>query len=352
MASTYLEHVDHPSAWRGSDFSSVDDISFFLEQRHLDALDQALQKVRAAGLDLNSVEKRHFDLSAIADDVADIENEILHGRGIVVVRGFPVANYSLEDIEILYWGLGTHLGVGESQSNLGDRLGHVRDVSGKDRNERAYRNSVDIMLHTDLSDIVGMLSLQKSRSGGLSTYTSAIAVHNEVLATRPDLLEPVYRGFHYHLFGEQPKGEPPVTRHRIPVLSHRDGFVSARYIPEYVFMAAKEMGEQLPARDREALDYFNEVSRRADIRFDVMLEPGDLSLINNYTVLHARDAFYDGEQAHEKRHLLRLWLSSAYQRPTVDNLDLYTTTRGIGEQDGRGTYYTGRTDTISKLGLD
>ena len=57
MTTTYLEHIDHPAAWRGEDFSSIDDVSFVLRPRHIDALDAALRSVRAAGLDLNSVER-------------------------------------------------------------------------------------------------------------------------------------------------------------------------------------------------------------------------------------------------------------------------------------------------------
>jgi hypothetical protein len=39
------------------------------------------------------------------------------------------------------------------------------------------------------------------------------------------------------------------------------------------------------------------------------LEPGDIQLLSNHTVLHARTAYVDHEQADRKRHLLRLWLS-------------------------------------------
>ena len=195
MNKPYLEQVDHPSAWQGKDISSIDELSFTLEDRHLVAFDHALKSLRTRGLDLNSVEKGDFDLSDIANEIKQIESEILHGQGVVIIRNFPVHEYSLEDIEILYWGLGTYLGTGESQSKMGDRLGHVEDVSGKDRNERAYRNSAGIMAHTDLSDIVGMLSLRKAKSGGLSTYVSAPTIHNRILETRPELLAPLYRGF-------------------------------------------------------------------------------------------------------------------------------------------------------------
>ncbi|MGI9605477.1 MAG: TauD/TfdA family dioxygenase [Acidimicrobiales bacterium] len=348
MSPISREPVDHPSAWKGNDFGSIDDVSFVLESRHLSALDTALTSARAAGLTLDMVEKHNFDLSPIADDLASIEHEILHGRGIIVLRGFPVGDYSLDDIEIMYWGLGCHLGTGESQSNMGDRLGRVEDVSGKDLSQRAYRNSVALMMHTDLSDIIGMLSIRKSPTGGLSSYVSAAAIHNEILATRPDHLDPLFEGFRYHRFGAEAPGEDPITPHPIPVLSMKDGHLSARIVPDYVYMAAEELGEPIPDFANEALDHFNEAAARPDLRFDVMLEPGDVSFINNYTVLHTRSAFDDGATEDQKRLLLRLWLSSNEDRPIVDSLEMFTQ-KGIAAQPGKGTYYTGPTDPESQV---
>jgi alpha-ketoglutarate-dependent taurine dioxygenase len=40
---------------------------------------------------------------------------------------------------------------------------------------------------------------------------------------------------------------------------------------------------------------------------DMQLEPGDLQLLSNHTILHARTAYEDDPRA--PRHLLRLWLS-------------------------------------------
>ena len=351
MSHAYRTYVEHPSAWRGPDLGSIDDVSFVLGDRHVTALEGALASVRETGLTVDTIERDDFDVSEIAGDLADIEAEILHGKGIVVLRGFPVEGHSLDDIEIMYWGLGCHLGTGESQSNMGDRLGHVKDVAGKDRSERAYRNSVELMMHTDLTDIIGMLSIRKAPRGGLSTYVSAAAIHNEILSTRPEFLEPLYRGFQYHRFGAEGPGEGPVTPHRVPVLSEQDGHLSVRYVPDYIYMAAAELGEPIADDDLAALDYFNELAMRPDLRLDVMMEPGDLSFINNYTVLHTRDAFYDGDDESEKRLLLRLWLSSDYERPTVDTLSIFDEP-GIAALAGKGTYYSGPTDPESQLGPD
>ena len=340
MTSTYRKTVEHPSAWRGADFGSVDDVSVVLTDRHLDALDAALRSVHAAGLTLDTVERSDFDLSSIEDDLAAIEHEVVHGRGIVILRGFPVDGYSLEDIEIMYWGLGCYLGVGESQSTLGDRIGRVEDVSGKDRNQRAYRNSVELLMHTDLTDIIAMLSVRKAPSGGLSSYASVATLHNEVLANKPEYLEPLYRGFRYHRFGSEEPGQEPVTPHHVPVLSEKDDVVSARYVPDYIYMAYDEIGEPIPELEMGALDYLNALCCDPELRFDVMLEPGDLSLINNYAVMHTRSAFDDGLTPQEKRLLLRLWLSNDHERPMADSMDIFED-RGIGAQPDKDTYYTG-----------
>lgn len=155
--------------------------------------------------------------------------------------GISVDDYSLEEIELLYWGLGCHFGTGESQSNMGDLVGRVEDISGKDLNERAYRNSVEFAMQTDLTDIIAMLSIRQSARGGLSSYVSAAAIHNEILANRPELLVP------------------------------------------FIYMAAEELGEPLTDLETEALSYFDELATRPDLRLDVMLQPGELNLINNYT---------------------------------------------------------------------
>ena len=38
-------------------------------------------------------------------------------------------------------------------------------------------------------------------------------------------------------------------------------------------------------------------------------EEGDIQLLNNATILHARTAYEDHPEPERRRHLLRLWLS-------------------------------------------
>jgi hypothetical protein len=45
------------------------------------------------------------------------------------------------------------------------------------------------------------------------------------------------------------------------------------------------------------------------------LQPGDIQLVHNHTILHDRTAFEDYPEPERKRHLLRLWLAPPAARP-------------------------------------
>jgi hypothetical protein len=107
-------------------------------------------------------------------------------------------------------------------------MGHVTDVTDEDPHARAYRARRKLYFHSDFSDTLGLMCVRKGRSGGLNQFVSTLAVHNEILATRPELLAPLYHGFHYHRLGEEGPGEAPITPWRVPVFSVAEGRVSGR----------------------------------------------------------------------------------------------------------------------------
>ena len=305
----HREIIRHPGAWKTTDFRSERDYTIELSPAQLADIDDAMRQVRAEGLGLDEIEPRHFPLPTLAGVIEEIRHQLTDGRGFVIVRRLPVERYSKDEIGMFYWGLGTHLGTGLSQSVMGDRLGHVRDMSREDPNARAYRNKQELVLHTDFSDVVGLCSLRRARSGGASQLTSALTVHNTILAERPQDLERLYRGYVYHRRGEERPGDLPVTPHRVPVLSCLDGQVSARYIRTYLEAGMAAVGTPLDEADREALDFFEAVCHRPDHMLEFTLEPGEMYFLNNYTVLHARTAFEDSDEEDRRRHLLRLWLA-------------------------------------------
>lgn len=329
------------SAWRPADFPTPDAYSFTLTETHFAAFDEAVAANRAAGRQAEDVAAADFALEGIAADVAAWRHEVLHGRGFVVLREFPRGRYSPDDLGMLFFGLGTHFGRAVSQSSMGDRLGHVIDVGGKDRRERAYRTSRELTLHTDRCDVIGMLCLQKAAAGGLSGYASVHTIYNDILASRPDLLEPLFSGFRYHRRGEELPGEPVVTPYKVPVLSEHAGELSTVFLRAYIEMAAKELGTPLGEREVAALDYFEEVGRRDDVTLRCMLEPGHAIFFNNCTLLHNRTSFEDDGDPARRRHLLRLWLMLDGLRPLAPDVHAYKGTTGILGHEGSSTYYRG-----------
>ena len=57
---------------------------------------------------------------------------------------------------------------------------------------------------------------------------------------------------------------------------------------------------------KRALDALHFVAKRRAVK--IQLQPGDMIFFNNLSMLHARDAFEDGNARGNKRHLLRLIL--------------------------------------------
>jgi hypothetical protein len=337
MPQAQLKSFDHPSAWKASDFKSKDDFSIDLTAHQLDALEAQVAAYKKTGGDHDSLNPESFPLTSINDDVQSWQQEVLHGRGLLMLRGMPVDRMSTDDLRILFLGLGTHIGRPVSQSKNGELIADVVNIGGKDRNERAYRSSRQLKLHTDRCDHIGMLCIRKAMEGGISGYASALAVHNEILTTKPELLEPLYNGFHHHRFGEQPPGEPIVTKERIPTISITDGVPNVICIRGYIDLAIDEGHITLSELEKEALDTFEAIADSKDFRLDLVIEPGEASFTNNCCVLHTRTAFEDSPDPELKRHLLRLWLRED-TRPAASGVIAHKG-QGILPQKGQGTYY-------------
>ncbi len=329
--------IDHPSAWKGCDFGDPDAVAFDLEDRHLDAFRSVIERSRASGNGLQELTANETAMPAIEQDLLALRHELVEGRGLLLVRGWPVDEMSEEELGLVYWAFGTYFGRGVSQSPMGDRLGYVIDVSKPGMRERGYRSAQELALHTDSDDIVGLLCIREAKSGGESRLVSSVAVYNEIASSRPDLLAPLFEGYRYHWFGEQPPGQGTVTDYNVPVFGFEEGKLSCVYLREFIRMATEETGVPLDGRQGEALDVFGAIIEREDMQFRFHLRPGWASFINNYTVLHSRTAFEDWSETARRRLLLRLWLRADPARPIVMNQRRY-----YGDD---GMHVDGRTDT-------
>ena len=303
-----------PAAWTSRGIGGKPGLTEHLTPPQLAAFDAALARTRH--LRPQQATREDFDHPDIVALTERLEAIVRHGRGAVLLSGLTPATHSEEDMERIYWGIGCRLGYPVEQSALGDRLGHVRHVKD-DPVARGYRSNEELTPHTDSYRIVGLMCLQQAETGGYSRIVSSLTIHNEILATRPDLLEPLYEGYYYAI-AEARFSSQPVTEFKIPIFCCIDGIVSCGISRSFMHDAAKLRGEALPAKLFEALNYFDAVAERDDLRAKFLLEPGEMLLWHNFQMLHARDAYRDSPG--HTRHLLRLWLRIENDRPIADEI--------------------------------
>ena len=314
--------VEETSVWTADGYRRSEDWITSFTETHLKEIDTALAHLRSlkkgGSADFGQAD---FPLDTLAGELEDQLEILERGRGFIMLRGLPVDRYDLEDLTSIYWGLGTYLGDGIYQNAQGDLVGHVTDhghkFEGDDPykyNIRAYTTTVSIPPHTDSCDLVGLLCVRPAQSGGQSAVVSSTALYNEFLATRPDLLEPLYEGFYLDLVGKGTQ-EKELTHHPIPVFSYFGGKISCRYNKGQIEHGARKKGDGLTAHQQEAVDYFRELSMRPDLRLEMEFRKGDIQILNNRTTLHSRTAFTDHFDVDQRRLLLRLWLNSFTPRP-------------------------------------
>jgi len=143
----------------------------------------------------------------------------------------------------------------------------------------------------------------------MSSLVSTVAIHNEILQHHPEYLEVLYEGFYHDYRGYGPSADPnEVTATPIPVFEYNNGRVNCAFARKISETGAQKRGVPLTPLQQAAIDYVHELGTREDMRVDMMLEPGDIQIINNYITLHSRSNYFDHDDG-RKRYLLRMWIN-------------------------------------------
>jgi hypothetical protein len=327
MTEQISAEITHRGAWLGPDIQDADgDWIHTLSAESLADLDAALRHAQKSGVKIPFA-KEDFPLTDCARELREILPEVRNGLGFAVVRGIPRDKYSDAECEILYWGLGVHIGRPVSQNERGHLLGHVidEDRSYDDPAARGYQTAQRMDFHCDLLpvDILGLFCLRQAKAGGTSHLVSALTVHNVLRRERPDLLDVTYQPFYLDWRDEEPGGETPW--YSIPMFSAAQGRVTSRFTSRQYLQSCARFGPEYAITDlqTETLDLVQEIANRPELRVSYRFREGDIQLVNNHTTMHARDAYEDHDDAALKRHLLRMWIAlpDADRRPLSAELD-------------------------------
>jgi hypothetical protein len=308
--------LDGPAVWRGADLTAAP-AEWLVE---LDRHDLAeLERLPDVEGPLHLVDPAALRLPRIEDKARLWRRTLEDGPGVLLVRGLPVAHLPTRRSAVLYWALGLAVGIPTPQDKRELYLADVREDGAPGPDRFAYQTSVELPFHTDWCDVVSLLCLARSRSGGTSRIASSALVFNEILRRRPDLVgalaEPLWMNNRDEADGDVLPYYP--ASH----VSWADGKLSFRRRPSWRRRAASAGRPeylQEPTTDgppppsptqSEVMELVDRIAAEDGVALTMDFRVGDAQFINNHAVLHARDAFVNGTAPGEQRHLLRLWLT-------------------------------------------
>ena len=324
---------DGSAAWTGAEMRERDEWIVRLSAADRAELDAAWRAT--AHLPIEAIGPADFALPALGPKLRALRDEIIDGRGFVLLRGLDIEGWPIERTARTYWGLGSWFGRAVSQNAMGHVLGHVRDLDyhTRDPNVRTYQTTERQFYHSDSCDIVALMCLRPAKRGGLSSIVSSVTLYNEMARRRPDLAAVLSEPVPFDRRGEVPAGEAPFFLNA--VFNHHDGLVSSYVSRRYVESSQRHPdAPRLTPLHVEALDLLDALAEDPDLHLDMEFRPGDIQLLHNHTIFHDRTAFEDWPEPERKRHLLRLWLCPPNGRPLPERYAARWGSVTIGDRGG------------------
>jgi hypothetical protein len=315
--------LEGPAVWSAADLPSRPEWNHRLDSAEREELSGLLRLLDSAdagtlggGRPLEQAGAEDLPLPTLAPRLATIRDQLEQGAGAVRMHGFPIEGLSEAGARLLYWAMAVHIGTPVTQSPAGECIFSVRDAgfAHDDPRSRGPNTRRRLSFHTDRADVVGFLCLRQAREGGENEIASSMAVYNEIRARRPDLLRVLMQPFYYLRHSVDTANDRPWCRQ--PVFSFRDGWFACCLLRVLIERAHRQPDlPDLTPQQVEALDLVESIAASDRRRLCFRQEPGDLIWLNNWLILHKRQAFTDWEEPERRRHILRLWLSMPNSRP-------------------------------------
>lgn len=296
------------TVWDGNSFSHDDQWLITLSPDDIADIDSVIQKSMLSSKPIGELSKDDFGFTSFGQQLLELRADILNGTGFTVLRGLPNA-WSDEKLIRTYWGIGRWLGDPVSQNAQGHLLGHVIDRrSSPTAGTRIYQTNQAQPFHSDSCDIVGLLCLRKAMEGGASAIASSTAIHNKLLSKDIEALQTLYGEFQCDRYGEIPEGKQPSYAAHV-FNDVKGNCVCCGMDPDIRSAQRLESVAPLTQKQSDALDRFQTTAQ--DLALNMSLQRGDIQLLNNHIVVHAREQFQDDDSLEKRRYLVRLWLSAS-----------------------------------------
>ena len=309
------------SQWKTSDVTTDRSWEYFLSEEHRDELVNSARGAVAVGRTIAELTEANFPLPGLAPLIAQWSRDLSAGRGFVLIHGFPITRLSEEETSLAYAGLGVHLGVPVGQNRDGDLTTDIRDDRMEQTGEirRLYRTRDRQDFHSDAADIIGLLCMHAAKTGGESKIVSSTTVYAEMVRRRPDLVDELRTPLQWDRQNDHREGEQPWFT--LAPIFDLNGEARIFYVGWYIRNAQRHPEvPRLTERQLEAMELLESITNDSAFHLEMEFQPGDIQLLNNGRILHAREAYEDWEDLDRRRHLIRLWLAAHTFSSVEDSL--------------------------------
>lgn len=311
-----MDIISHPSAWKGKELFENNDFSIQLPDLSIKELINSLSNLPD---DFTKIRIDSADCPTLRNVCLKIRGVIESGAGITRIENFPLQS-DIEKTKKLFFYFGSLVGTPVSQSPKGDLIMSVIDQGYKfnegQMEARGSNSNQSLPFHTDVCDVLSFLCINNAMKGGDNFFVSSVAIQNEMAKTNPELLKVLYQDFYL-----SPQKFDVANKNKIfkvPVFSRIGDHFSSFYI-YFLIELAQESNDvpKLTKLQKEALNCLGELANSEKMKIRYRQNSGEVIFINNHVIYHAREAFDDSDG--NKRHLLRLWLSTPNNRPLIEN---------------------------------
>lgn len=307
-----------PAVWTSAELGSDQNWTHQLTPKELAELHSATNLASSWGLQSKSFVRADLPLPNLDPIIARMRRQLDIGRGLFLLQALNVQEYRLDQFLGLGCILATSLDCSLiSQNSAGEQICLVTDCNETQIDEykaRGHRGRTEMLHHSDSSDIVVLLCVHAAKSGGATSVCSSAAVYNAILQENANNLLALQKGFFFDMTGKTDAG---VSQYRVPIFSNNGPEIKCQYNKKRIEVGMQTAGIPLSQAELGALERMSHFACHPDLALRFVLHPGDILFINNFRVLHARDAYEDWPQPERKRLLIRFWLNRQESATTL-----------------------------------
>jgi len=316
MTTSNHTTIHGPDVWTMADFKGHDHWIAQMEHEECQEIIDIVNAWRKSPCPVTEINSPKLISPHLAQRFESIRQEIEGGRGFYLLRGLPIDQFSPQEAQVIAWILSHHLGEPQPQDKLGSLIHSVTNTGLKvaeNSDVRSYQTDDELTFHNDGGDAFMLLCYKTAKTGGMSKLVSVSAIFNEILKRKPELIETLQETYYFDTRQQHPLGLKIQT---CPILNFYQGYLSVLYKRRYLFAAQRfEEVPKLTDKQIEALDLFEQICNEPDIQLSFYMQPGDIQIANNFSVLHSRTKYEDYAEPDQKRHLFRIWLTLKNGRP-------------------------------------